>query len=955
MKQSRKATCAFALGIGAILIGQPAFAQQDTSQQAPGQPAVAQAAPEQTLERIEITGSSIKRIEGETALPVEVITHDDIQRMGITNAEQLMMNITSTSGVCGLVNAQNAGQATYGQSQVSLRGLGAQRTLVLLNGRRLANFAADLTVGNSVDINAIPTSAIDRIEILQDGASGVYGSDAVAGVINIILRKNYQGFEGDAYLGTPAHPGGGQIEKIGFVTGFGDYDADRYNLMVSADAEHDNALYGSGRSFAQNSWDQSVYDSSATPSGAVLGPWSTGVPYGLQPSLSSFGSFGYGNPLDATNNCPSGGPNQKTDSSNFTQSLGIVTCRFNAAPYVPLVPDIDRQDLVGNLSFKLNSTTKLYSELLYAHTRSVVQEQPSPYNPSFVSNDAAFNGSGVTPSLLILPSNPYYPSAWLASVAGTTFGAAGTIPNMVGSPIAVTYRAYEGGLRVHTDSANQTRVVAGVTGTASQWDYDAAVAYNQSRVEEDTNNGYQLQMPLFQLLNGAQSGLNAFNPWVYPQNPSLAAAIAGTNYNGMVTKATRSTTGVDGKATRPVAQLPGGPLELALGAILVHENFNVEAPGPAQLGDISGYGTPIIPFSHSRLQDAVFAEADAPFTRNFEGDLAVRFDHYENTGSNSSPKLSLRFQPVHELVLRASAAKGFRAPSLVELYAPQILATTAIIPDPGNNGAVNQYPNLLGGNANLQPEKSSQDSLGFVFEPSNHLTMSLDYFDIRVSNTIGTLAPGTVLSLAAAGVAPYTSMVTRNPITHELLQVNTLNTNLGTEEAAGFEANFRWRSDNYSFGRITTILTGTYMSKFNVEQPDGSVQASVARTVDDADNALTATQNGGVVMRWRHNLELLLEEPDWSANLIQHFQTGYADAFDNLGNPRTITFFATYDAQYAYTGMKNLRVELGVKNLLDTPPPVIAGTGVYFQGGYDPTYYDPRMRFVYANVTYKFQ
>jgi iron complex outermembrane receptor protein len=421
----------------------------------------------------------------------------------------------------------------------------------------------------------------------------------------------------------------------------------------------------------------------------------------------------------------------------------------------------------------------------------------------------------------------------------------------------------------------------------------------------------------------------------------------------MVAKAILSTSTADGKITRSLATLPGGSMELALGADFVRESLNFNSSAPAQLGDISGYGNPILPFSHQRLDEAAFAEIDAPFTKMFEADLAVRFDHYEGTGSNMSPKISFRFQPVDQVVMRASAGRGFRAPSLVELYQPDFVGTTAIIPDPGNHGAVNQYPEEFGGNPNLQPEKSTQDSIGIVLEPNKHLSFGADYFAIRVYNAIENLSPGSVLQLALAGASPYTSEVQRNPLTNTLLLVQTLNLNIGTESAAGWETNFRWRSSDYSFGRLTTTLTGTYMTRFDVSQPDGTVQHSVAKTVDQNDNALTATQNGGVVMRWRHNLEVLLEEHDWALSLIQHYQAGYDDATDNLGNQHPIGSFATYDAQYAYTGMKNIRFELGVKNLFDTPPPVIAGTGVYFQGGYDPTYYDARMRFVYASLTYK--
>jgi len=938
MKILSKASCAGALGFVAVFALPTVQAQQA---------AAPVAASDQQLEKIEITGSSIKRVEGETALPVEVLTRDTIERMGITNAEQLVQNITSASGVGGTVTAQGAGQSTYGESTVSLRGLGSQRTLVLVNGRRLANFATD---GTSVDINSIPVSAIDRIEILQDGASGVYGSDAVAGVINVILRKNYKGVQASAYLGTPTHSGGGQVDKVGLVAGFGDYDTDRYNLLLSFDAEHNNALYGASRSFATSSWDAQIYDTSATPSGAVQGPWILGAPLAAQTGLAN-GSIGYGNPVD--NNCGSAGPLQQ-----FDPNYG--TCRFNPASFVPLVPLIDRQNVVGEFTLNIAPMTKGYAEVLYSHSKTQLTEQPSPYNVSFFTTDTAFsnpalNPNHVQPAVLIYPTNPNYSTIinWYNAGGNSNWG---TLPTPNGSPYAVTYRAYDGGHRSHTDDASQIRLLAGITGTVGAWDYDTAVAFNSSRVEEDTTNGYQLMLPLLTVLNNPANG---FNPWVYPQSPALAAQIAGTDYNGMVAKATLSTTDIDGKVSRALASMPGGALEFALGADLRHESISLNSSAPAQLGDISGYGNPIIPFSHGRNDEAIYTEFDAPLLKILEADLAVRYDHYESLASSTSPKISLRFQPIEQLVIRASAGKGFRAPSLPELYTPDFLATTAVIHDPGNGGQKNQYPNLIGGSTTLKPEKSTQDSLGFVLEPVKDLSVGLDYFSIRVSDTIGTLAPGDVLNLAFAGNPTYQAMVTRAQ-NGQLLQVTTLDTNLGTTSVAGWEANFRWKGSDWGIGRPGITLTGTYMSRYDVGQPDGSVQHSVAATAqvnsgNNGYNALTATQNGGIVMRWKHNLEVSLDNPNWSWSAIQHFQTDYWDLADNFGNAHLVPSFATYDTQLTYKGVKNLSVQIGVRNLFDTAPPVVAGTGIYFQGGYDPSYYDARMRFAYTNVTYKFK
>ena len=166
---------------------------------------------QQQLERVEITGTSIKRIDAETALPVTVITREEITRSGVTSTEQLVQSISAISAAGGINSSTGAGLSTYGQSSISMRGLGEDRTLVLVNGRRMAPFAGGN--GGSINVNSIPLAAIERVEVLKDGASAVYGSDAMAGVVNFILTKDYQGFEIGATYGTPTHEGGGQSHK----------------------------------------------------------------------------------------------------------------------------------------------------------------------------------------------------------------------------------------------------------------------------------------------------------------------------------------------------------------------------------------------------------------------------------------------------------------------------------------------------------------------------------------------------------------------------------------------------------------------------------------------------------------------------------------------------------------------------------------------------------------------
>ena len=930
-------------------------------------------------ERIEVTGSLIRRVEAETALPVQVITKDQIERLGATNAEQLLTNLTSSSGVGGFVAAQGAGLSTFGQSAVSLRALGAQRTLVLINGRRMADFpgAATSATATSFDINAIPTAAIERIEILEDGASSIYGSEAVAGVVNVILRQSYKGIEGSVYLGTPTRTGGGQVEKAGVVGGWGDYDADRYNVMLSIDGEHNKALYGRDRNFSGQSWDSVLYDVSATPSGQIAGAWTPGVGVANQPV---HGTPGYGSANDPYS-CGLAGPGIGLDPNwGFGNPNGFFgpgvnppgfarlpnaaagTCRFNPAPLVPLIPTVDRTNALARINFKLNDSTKLFAELIYTHTKTDTLEQPSPYNFSFFETDTAFknptlNPAGpnfVDPTFLIKPSNYYYQNI-LVPFGAAHPGWAGNALIASGLPLSVSLRAFDGGGRDHTDAADQHRFSLGAIGSVADFDYDVTLANNKSRIEEDTINGYQLQLPLARLLNSSQGSTpdTAWNPWGNPQPAAIAAGIRKTNYDGMVIKADIETNSFDAKASRAVFDLPGGPLSAALGVTTRREDISIESSAPAQLGDISGYGAPIIPFSNGRSVYAGYGEIDAPIIKMIELDLAVRTDKYTGTGTNTSPKASLRFQPSSQLLLRGSVGKGFRAPSLAELFTPAFLGTSAIITDPvtGTRGQFNQ---TFGGNPNLRPEKSTQDSFGFVFEPVKGVSLSVDFFAVRIENSIGTLSVSETLGLAAAGNPIAVSKVHRDAAGN-LIFVDTTNLNLGNLAASGEEVNARWRSPEFGIGHVTTTLTGTYMNRYDQNLPDGTVEGSVATTLNPAGSVISAIgNNGGVIQRWRHNLEFVLERQSWQVSLLQHFQTGYADVTDNSGRPHEVGAFSTWDAQVASQLTKDFRVSLGLKNIFDLNPPAV-GPGFFFQTGYDPTYYDARARFVYGTMSYKFK
>jgi iron complex outermembrane receptor protein len=916
-------------------------------------------APDQAaaVQRVEITGSSIKRVDAESALPVQTVSRDQIDKLGVTNTEQLLQNISANSSAGGTTSAQNAGQSTYGESTASLRGLGSQRTLVLVNGRRIANYATD---GTSVDINSIPLSAIDRVEILKDGASGVYGSDAVAGVINFILRKDFHGVEMTGYYGKPTTPGGGKSGKVGLVAGFGDFDTDHVAAMFSLDVAHDASVQGYQRKYGNRSWsDDGLFDISATATGAIrtFDPnilTSQNQGKGIYADGSGIGNIlGPTSPGSTTNNCSANG---------MSFDVNLNTCRYNPSPFVPLTPDVTRVNVAGTLRGRINDDTEWFAEVFAAHAKTIISEQASPYSAAFLATDPQFQKAGIDPVIVINPSSPYYPTSY---IAGSNHPEVLTSCAGGACPVTVSYRALDGGGRIHTDESTLYHFATGFTGSFKTWDYDTAYSRNESVVAESTQRGYQNQTQLVQLL----SGNDAFDPYVAHQSPALAARILATNYNGNIIKSSLTTDAIDLKVQHDLAKLPGGPLAFAAGVTLRKEALNLRPSAAYESGDVSGYGAAVLPFAASRTSHSIYGEIDAPFLKMLEADLSVRNDHYP-TASSTNPKLSLKFRPLDQVAIRGSIGTGFREPSLPELYTPLAPATTNIFTDPVT-GTPGQFNQQVGGNARLVPEKSKQFSLGTIVEPIKGLSASVDYYHVRVDHAIISLDAETVVNLAAAGNPVYTPLVSRDS-SDNITNIVTSNVNSGGVVTSGVDVDVKWSGLPTSVGQFGAELAGTWIQKYDLTTIDGTVQHSVGRTTDTSDSAINAITNGGLIFRWKHALTVNWKYAAYGLALTQNYQSSYKDAPPAIDDcdpsdytapdappavcstGRRVTSFATYDLQGEYSGSKSLTFRLGLRNVFNRQPPVVTTNGTYFQTGYDPTYYDPHGRFVYGSATYRF-
>jgi iron complex outermembrane recepter protein len=925
-----------------------------------------QPASAQEVQRIEITGSSIKRVDAETALPVTTITRDDIARSGVANVEQLVKAITAVATAGSTSGSSLSGLATYGLSSVSLRGLGEARTLVLVNGRRLAVFAGSSGSTVAVDINAIPISAIDRIEVLRDGASSLYGSDAVAGVINFILRKDYTGLELSAYHGAPTRGGGGSISKAGVVGGMGSLDREGFNVMLAASVEKSASLFGRERDFSKSGVVLPYFFSGATPSGRVEGIWVTNAP-GTQvvrnsnardPAANPFGvtSSGYGNPAadDPTTGTGHIGPNNCAAIRMFqSPSQGGVggafnNCLYDPAPDVGLFPKVDHADLLAAGKFQINSNTVAYADLLWARTKVLGEYQPSPVRAGFFTSDPLFfdlatNPNNVQPALLIRPSNPAYQSVLVPYLTANGLGA------MIGQDIAVSSRTFLLGKRKETDTNTQTRLITGVKGAFGDWDYDVALSSNQSQSKGVLTDGYFSLLKAAEIINQSN-----WNPWGVPgSDPALDAQLQAAKYVGPTITGTSKVNGVDATVTGTVLQMPAGPLQLAVGSSYRQESFKVDVPSILGGGDISGLGGATVPQDAKRKIGSLFAELNIPLAKDLEANLSDRWDKYSVVGATNNGKASLRWSPSSELLVRGALGTGFRAPSLVELYqGPSVNSTEQFI-DPlfAADGPV-QPDALNGGNPDLKPEKSKQFSLGVVVSPIKSLSIGVDWFNIKINNMI--LKPGALgmINAARAGRNLFYAGDVEFGADGTVSQVDQRLRNIGTAKIEGLDVDARW-TDRFAFGKLAVSMNGTYMSKYELDNA-GIKENSVGTIANPDGTPIFVALNGGVVLRWKHVLSGTWSQGPLSVTVAQNFSKGYGDVPDLNGDPHRVPNFSTYDAQVAFTGVKNLKLTLGARNLFDKNPPIYIGAGSYFGSGFDPTQYDARGRFVYVSANYKF-
>jgi outer membrane receptor protein involved in Fe transport len=814
----------------------------------------------QQLEKFEVTGSRIKRIETETPQPVVRITDMDFKTTGFSTVGDAMRAMPAVSGQ-SLVSIDGGTSFTPGISSFNLRGLGTNNPLVLINGRRAAPFASAGYNGFQTifDFNSIPTAALDSIEVLKDGASAIYGSDAVAGVININLKKNYTGLATELSVGNTFKTD--SLEKSGFLI-LGS-QAGKVSLLATLDYQTRKSIYGIDLDYTDES---------------------DGTPYGGVDQRSTSGPIGAVRGLTDRTRFPAGTAYFATPTSNPTLGTAVAGIPlYNFQQEAGFMPDMESTGVYTRGVYDFTPMVAGFIEASFRRSSIQIDAAATPYVTSQEYGDSPA-GLGVFPR-----TNPYNP-----------FGQ---------DILDLRYRFTEMGRRIQDSTADTVRLVAGLEGNIghSEWTWDGAILHSKNTVEQLARNSTSDR-----LVQNALNGVKINNTTYYlnpfgPNPPELLEYLRITN-PGHDTFQVRS---ADVSASGPVFQLPAGKLGLAVGAEVRTEEFANIGTQLNRDGQIVG-GSTGSDVSGDRRLYSYFAEVSLPLWRPVEVQLALRHEDYSDFGRTTKPKIAAVYRPFPEVLLRASYGESFLAPNLAYLYTSQSVSFTAnTIADPLRpNDPRTQIRQIGGGNRNLQPEETEVVYGGIVVQPFarrsrlfRELSFGVDYFKFKQDNLINRLTAQSILNDLDA----FGSLLIRNaPAPGE--SVGTISSvmvtwqNLTRGEYEGYDFNIRWILPRKEWGQLRTELSGTYVQNQEFTSATGALI--------DYDGEYSYPQ-------FRSTATLAWTQKNWAASLFVHHIGEY---LDNFGIARVSQQFVL-NPQVAYKGWWGSTVTLGVRNALDKRPP----------------------------------
>ncbi|HEX4692917.1 TonB-dependent receptor domain-containing protein [Sphingomonas sp.] len=737
----RLLTTAAPLGLIATLAATPAFAQTTQPTATPASATPADQATDDQKDDIVVTGTLFANAT-KTASPVTVVTAENLDRAGITNVSDAVRSI-SADGAGSIGNGFSSGFSAGG-SAVSLRNLGVSSTITLIDGLRSANFPLnDDGHNNYVDLNSIPMANVESIQVLKDGASSLYGADAIGGVVNLITRKSFKGFDATVDAGV-SERGEAAKYRARMLVGFGDYSRQGFNIYIGGDYERSALVTNDSLGFPFNTLDLRAIGgndnnraddtlTTATPNAVVTRTTQTDLNNPLAGSVANATTPAIFNSLTPIGNCPYG-----TFSENTSARIGTACAHDLQKEFAIFLPKQERYDFVGRASFRLGSSIEGYLAGSYANNRVDITRAPVA-----VRQTQAFGGSPATSTTTPGVVLPVYICA-----AGTNCA---TDPNrqlnpnnpyaaaFAANPAAGAARLYYlfGDIKSGSKRINKVyRVSGGLKGEiGSNWRWNIDSAYSRDNLDLTVYGNFNLAG----LVKAINTGSYNF------VNPGLNSAAVRNSVAPPINARSDSTEiTADAIVKGKLLALPGGDLQLAVGGQFRREELNNRSLNPNL--DLPGVST--AQAFGKRSVVAGFFELDAPILDNLDVNISGRYDHYSTGIGRFSPKATIKFQPVKGLALRGTYSEGFRAPTFAESnplssysgfvgYTPNAAFVAA---HPGNAGYVAAYSLGRGfvGNPNIQPEISRSYTAGLIVDPVRWLTFTADYYRVKKSNLIVT-------------------------------------------------------------------------------------------------------------------------------------------------------------------------------------------------------------------------
>ncbi|WP_119718840.1 TonB-dependent receptor plug domain-containing protein [Cognatilysobacter tabacisoli] len=958
-----------------------------------------------TLERIEVTGSRIKRADVETSQPVFSLSREDIAAQGLTSVGDVIQNITANGSTLNST-FNNGGN---GETRVSLRNLGSNRTLVLVNGRR---WVGGTGLGGAVDLNTIPTAAVERIEVLKDGASTIYGSDAIAGVVNVILRQNFDGAEANAYIGQ-FDKGDGTRQAYDFTIGT---SSDRFAAMMGFGYVKEEPVMAGDRYISKEPLYRTgnAFGSGTSPNGRFAL-----CPGGYNPS---------------TRSCTGGQTNFNGGAGTFTydgqgsapRPFAIPGDIYNFAPENYLLTPQERRSVFANGSVDITDDVRFKSTITYNER---ISEQLLAAMPVTLGTAP---GTGPQGQTVFISRNSVY--------------------NPFGQDVSrVNRRVTETGGRSFNQKVTTLAVDAGFEGTLTfgekYYDWEAGYFRGENQANNTTLGLFSIPAlrealgPSFRDAAGVARCGTPTNVIAGCVPLNLLGGVGGVTQEMLdyVTFVAHDEYNYTQKTYYAniggeLFNLPGGPLGFSFGLEHRTESGYDSPDALINSGNTTGNARTATAGAYSLdeayLELAIPVLADVPFAKLLDFSVATRYSDYSNFGDTLNSKFGFRWKPIDDLLVRGNWTEGFRAPSIGELFAGQA-DSFPTLSDPCNvnnfprqtpggrarclaegvpaGGYVQDNPQIritVGGNPNLLPEKAESTTLGFVYSPSwiEGLDVALDWWQIELEDAITTLGGTAIIQqcLDSGGTGPTCALYTRRADGNINTLLNTT-TNIGGQEVEGYDLTVNYRLPETAWGKFSFTWDTTYLARqeFDIDGDGilGEDQLNVpaiGAPFDRNEGGNTVGEYGQNNNSWRirSNLATRWEMGDFGATWNMRYFSGQdedcqgledygygflctdTDRFiaiptDNPANrngvwdgdgvngdflnirkasEHKIGATTYHDISGYWNAPWNAKITIGINNVFDKNPPVALNA---FANSFDPQYEVPG-RFMYLRYTQKF-